>query len=444
TGKEKIVADNIVLAIAKQLEIDAKNKKQVAHNIALAKSKQKNIDTINAKTVADNIVLAITKQIEIDAKKEKIVADNIILAQAKSDEEISTRDKLLKEYKENFKFIFNSSSDILFDVDLVANKIILSDAYEKELGYKITSNMTPEKNWLSHIHPDDKEVVMETHRKRLASEDREWKFSYRFLRADNSVVNILSSGIILRKADGKAYRMIGSLHDISKETVLEERLEQEIRLKEKQIADAMEEAKETERMEIGKELHDNVNQLLGVSKLYLDMAKQGGKDSEMYLSRSSEYTLTAIEEIRKLTKGLTTDIIKNLGLCEAIDNVARDTMEVNPVRISCSLDSFMEHSVKDKFKLNVFRIVQEQLNNILKHAKATEVTISLSQNKTSILLTISDNGVGFDTSKKRKGIGVANIKSRAASYKGTADFVSQPGKGCVLTVRFPVTDLLQK
>ena len=102
----------------------------------------------------------------------------------------------------------------------------------------------------------------------------------------------------------------------------------------------------------------------------------------------------------------------------------------------------IEHSVNDKFKLNVFRIVQEQLNNILKHAKATEVSISLLQNKRSIMLVISDNGVGFDTGKKRKGIGVANINSRAASYNGTADFASQPGQGCVLTATFPVTDML--
>ncbi len=162
----------------------------------------------------------------------------------------------------------------------------------------------------------------------------------------------------------------------------------------------------------------------------------------MFLSRSSKYTLTAIEEIIKLTKGLTTDTIKNVGLCEAINNITRDTMEANLVKISCALDSFIENSVNDKFKLNVFRIVQEQLNNILKHAKATEVTISLSQNKKSIILSISDNGVGFDTVKKQKGIGVANIKSRSASYNGTADFVSQPGQGCVLTVTFPVTNVL--
>ena len=115
-------------------------------------------------------------------------------------------------------------------------------------------------------------------------------------------------------------------------------------------------------------------------------------------------------------------------------------MEVNPVKISCALGSFIEHSVNDKFKLNVFRILQEQLNNILKHAKATEVTISLKQNEKSIIMTIADNGLGFDTTKKRKGIGITNIRSRAASYKGTADFVSKPGQGCVLNVTFPDID----
>jgi PAS domain S-box-containing protein len=442
--KEKIVADNIVLAKSEQREIDFKREKIVADNIFLAKSKQKEIDIKKDKIVAHNIVLAKSRQKEIDVKKEKIVADNIILAQSRSAEEKLyfenvTREKLVAEYDKNFKLIFNSSSDVLFDADLVTNEVILSDAYEKEFGYKITSNMTQAKNWFSHIHPDDKEAVMQDYQRMLASDEMEWKSGYRFLKADNSVANILSSRIVLRNAVGKAYRMIGSMHDISKQKVLEERLEQEIRLKEKQIAEATVDARETTRSDIGKELHDNVNQLLGASRLYLDMAKRGGEHSEMYLSRSSLYTVSAIEEIRKLSKGLTTDIINNLGLCEAIDSLTRDAMEVNPVKISFAMKSFIEDSVNDKFKLNVYRILQEQLNNILKHAKATEVAISLSQNKKSIGLTVSDNGVGFDTGQKRRGIGLVNIKNRAVSYHGTADFVSRPGHGCVLTIIFPVT-----
>jgi PAS domain S-box-containing protein len=216
--------------------------------------------------------------------------------------------------------------------------------------------------------------------------------------------------------------------------------EEEGRLKEKQIAEAITEAKELERSDLGKELHDNVNQLLVASRLYLDIARKDKAHREMYLSRSSEYTLSAIEEIRKLTKGLITGAIMNLGLCDAIHNITQDIMEVYPIKISCKMDNKIQPRVSAKFNLNIFRIVQEQLNNIIKHAKASVVNIGLSQKKIAIILTISDNGSGFDVAKKRKGIGMANIKSRAEFFKGRAEFVSQPGNGCVLTVTFPAGD----
>lgn len=362
----------------------------------------------------------------------------------KMEVEMADKTKLLSQYEENFRLIFNSSPDILYDCDLVTNKIQISDAFTKEFGYTIAGKSTPEEDWASHIHPEDKAAVLKDYFRMLSSTDTEWKITYRFIRADKSIANIYSSGIILRDKFGEACRMIVSMHDISKQVILEEKLKQEIQLKEKQIADAMEDAKDTERSDIGKELHDNINQLLGASRLYLELAKRGGENSEMYLSRSSEYTISAIEEIRKLTKSLTTDIIKNLGLSEAIETIIHDTMEVSPVKISSSLDGFMENSVDNKFKLNVFRIVQEQINNILKHAGASEVIIQLLQDKKFVILTISDNGVGFDIHKKQAGIGLKNIKSRAMSYFGTADFVSTAGHGCILKVTFPISDAMFK
>jgi signal transduction histidine kinase len=130
--------------------------------------------------------------------------------------------------------------------------------------------------------------------------------------------------------------------------------------------------------------------------------------------------------------------MKNRRLRESIDNLSQAIMEVSTVKITCVLKGFIENSADEKFKLNIFRIVQEGLNNILKHAHATEVTIILSQNKKSIILSISDNGVGFDTTVKNKGIGVSDIISRAESYKGHANFISRPGEGCSLIVGFPV------
>lgn len=228
------------------------------------------------------------------------------------------------------------------------------------------------------------------------------------------------------------------------EKEIEEKVNLEIRLKESQIAEAIIDAKELERSDIGKELHDNVNQLLGASKLYLEMAKTDEPNREIFLSRSSEFMLTAIEEIRKLTKGLTADAIKNFGLQEAIANICRDTMEANPVKLSCRVNPSIEDMVNDKFQLAVFRIVQEQVSNILKHAQASNVRIRLSQSRKIILLVISDDGIGFDTGKKRNGIGMTNIISRTEFYKGNAHFASSPGKGCILTVTFPVTYALLK
>jgi len=220
------------------------------------------------------------------------------------------------------------------------------------------------------------------------------------------------------------------------------KLDKETKLETSQIADAVTEAHEKERSDIGKELHDNVNQLLSVSRLYNDMASKNDANKEMYLRRSSEYTLNAIEEIRKLTKGMITDVIKDIGLCEAIDKTIKDTMETHPIKIFCVQDNLIEKHLNDKFKLNIFRIVQEQLNNILKHARASVVKIRLSQNKNTIMLSVADNGVGFNTTKKINGIGIKNIKSRAKIFRGSANFISQPGKGCVLAVTFPVTNAL--
>jgi signal transduction histidine kinase/AraC-like DNA-binding protein len=359
--------------------------------------------------------------------------------QGKLKNEVSKRGKLLTEYQENFKLIFNSSSDVLYDVDLITNRVLLSNSYEHIFGYKLVNNLLPVDEWFSHIHPDDKEGLVQDYHQMLSSGTKEWKYSFRFLKADTSVANVLTRCIVLRDATGKAYRRIGYMQDMSRQRVLEQSLEQEITLKEKQIVSAAEKAKEAERLLLGEELHDNVNQLLCTSKLYLDMAKLGGDNIESFLSRSSEYTTLAMEEIRKLTQELTSSAGMDFKLSEAIIKVSRDIMEAYPIKINASLETFMEDSVNEKMKLYIFRIVQEQLNNIIKHAKASKVDIKLLPCLTHINLSISDDGVGFDPEMNGKGIGVKNIKRRVEHYQGTAAFISQPGKGCVLLVTFPVT-----
>jgi signal transduction histidine kinase len=95
--------------------------------------------------------------------------------------------------------------------------------------------------------------------------------------------------------------------------------------------------------------------------------------------------------------------------------------------------------MSDKFKMNAFRIIQEQLTNILKHARASDIHITMSRKNAEFALSIADNGIGFDNAKKscHSGIGINNIVSRAELYSGKARFITEPGNGCKLLVTFP-------
>jgi signal transduction histidine kinase len=86
--------------------------------------------------------------------------------------------------------------------------------------------------------------------------------------------------------------------------------------------------------------------------------------------------------------------------------------------------------------LTIYRIVQEQMNNILKHAEASLITITLKENKKKLILTIFDNGKGFDAQTRRRGIGLNNIINRADVFNGNVDIQSAPGQGCMVRVVF--------
>jgi PAS domain S-box-containing protein len=332
---------------------------------------------------------SILKQKNIHTKNEKIVADNIVLAKSKQKDIDIRKEKIVAD---NIVLAKSRQKEIdAKNEKIVADNIVLAKSKQKDIDTRkekiVADNIVLAKSKQKEIDAKNKKIV-----------------------ADN--INLAQVISDTRQAENNEWiKKIG-------------------------------EKREQERSDIATTLQENVNQLLCASKLYLNLAKGGGENNEIFLSRASQFTLMAIEEIRKLTKVLTTDAIKYFGLCKSIENVVQDMMEGNPVKISCALKSFIEPGVNNKFKLHVLTIVQEQLKNILNHAGATNVAINLSQNKKSVKLSISDDGIGFDTGKKSKGFGIDNIKSLATSYKGTSDFVSQPGQGCVLTVTFSLTDAL--
>lgn len=233
-------------------------------------------------------------------------------------------------------------------------------------------------------------------------------------------------------------------NNITEKVRLEEKLEEERVLKQKEITEATIQIQEKERYEISTELHDNVNQQLTVAMMYIASAQQKFPDDSDLLKQSSAFILNAIEEIRKLSQTLVTPLIKHFGLSKAIEGLLDDVSAVNTLQFDLTADTFFEDDIKYDFKLSIFRIVQEAMNNIIKHSKATLVNIELARDAHSIILKIADNGIGFDIDQQRKGIGIYNIISRSDLYNGIADIISSPGNGCHIDIIFPLKNIIQE
>jgi two-component system, NarL family, sensor histidine kinase UhpB len=227
--------------------------------------------------------------------------------------------------------------------------------------------------------------------------------------------------------------------DVTERIRLEAELNEQRLSRQKQITEAVILAQEKERTEIGKELHDNVNQILGASNLYINSAMTDEELRQELLERSTELVSSAINEIRKISKSLITPGLREIGLVESVQDIIDDLRVAgDKLAIDLDLQNISEDHIEDRRKLTVFRIVQEQLNNIVKHARATRVLIRLSGEQDHIVLTVADNGVGFDVGRHRKGVGITNIISRAELFNGKVEIVSSPGEGCTLTVNLPM------
>ena len=206
----------------------------------------------------------------------------------------------------------------------------------------------------------------------------------------------------------------------------------------KQLAEAIVRAQEEERRQLGEELHDNINQILATTKLYLDLARDNPAMQQDLLLKSADNIELVISELRKLSKSLSPPSLGDLGLVASTEDLLNSILYATTLQVSFFHDGFSEESIANEKKLIIYRIIQEQMNNIIRHAEAQQVCIELKSNSTHVNLTIQDDGKGFDPSLPYGGIGLKNIRNRAKLYNGTMHIDAAPGEGCVLHVRLEI------
>ena len=347
-------------------------------------------------------------------------------------------EELLKS-NERYEFVNKATHDTLWEWDYVRKEGLWGNGIIEIFGYS-EDNLKYSENWLDeYIHPNDREQMRRSIQTCIESGTENWQGEYRFRCADGVYKNVYDRGFILFDDQGKPYRMFGAMTDVTETKRLERKLvEQQIK-QQKLITETIIQTQEKDRNELGRELHDNINQILATVYMYLGMARSGQGIQEELIGKSHDYVKEVMEEIRTLSHTLVVPSLGDIGLKEALEELTMDTNFPNGLQIKIVVDeNYNENGLDKNKKLMFYRIVQEQLSNIIKYAGANEVVVSFRTDNGKHFLSVADNGDGFDISQKSQGIGLNNISSRIEFYSGNMNIISTPGNGCTLEVTIPL------
>ena len=336
-----------------------------------------------------------------------------------------------------YKFITEVTNDCLWEWDLVSNEMFWIDGGHRRIfGYPIENALIPQSFWEGLIHPDDRSRVLSRLRDIIAEKSTcTWEDEYRFKKMDGDYAWVHDRGHIICEAS-EAQRMIGATLDITAKVLLEEKSVAEGQAREREIAALLLAAQEKERFTIGKELLDNINQVLAATNLYVSMAKEDEGNREAFLNKSSIYIIQAMTAINKMSKALAPPFIDLLGLVNSIKILTDDLAAGHLVRFTINDNGLDVPALNQNLQMDIFRIVQLQVHNILRYAFATTASIDISRQGNEIILLIADDGVGCDLTKRKNGNGLKNIVSRANLYRGSVTTLSTLGDGYTLQVIF--------
>lgn len=202
-----------------------------------------------------------------------------------------------------------------------------------------------------------------------------------------------------------------------------------------QLLQSQIEVQEQTFQHIGKELHDNVGQLLSSSRMLMGLAERSLDSPPDTLITANKTLGQAIQEVRSLSKSLDKDWLEQFNFAENLKAEVDRINAGNNIRADLIIKSDILFSTARQIIL--FRIVQEAIQNAIKHADATHLNIFIAAENKVLSITIADDGKGFDVEQSSKGMGLNNMKHRTGLIKGTIKYYSHPGKGSTVSILVP-------
>lgn len=356
---------------------------------------------------------------------------------------INSKDITDRQLKENelalneqrFKALVQNGSDLIVIVDARANLTYISNNVSCILGY--LPHEIIGKRVDKFLHPDDLEKVTAEFTNLLQTQTRSNGVQHRFLHKNGSWMWLESKGSN-HQGNYSIQGILINARNINDRVILQKRLNRELVNKQREITSAVIKAQEAERTQLGLELHDNVNQILTTVKLYNEMYLSGYVQDKALLVKSTEFTQSCINEIRSISKRLSAPTLGKISLLDSIKELADSINLTRLLQIHYQPTGIDQYFVPEDLHLAIYRIVQEGLNNIIKYSQAQMACIEINKLDKELCVKIWDDGIGFDTTAKRSGIGITNMKTRAESLNATFSLTSAASKGCEIKICFPL------
>jgi signal transduction histidine kinase len=200
------------------------------------------------------------------------------------------------------------------------------------------------------------------------------------------------------------------------------------------------EGQEKERKRIATAIHDSLGVLLSASKMHVTAIKDKSPETKALIDKATKFLDDASGEMRKISHNMMPGLLTKMGLCEALEDLFENINDTEDIDAKVDVIGPKSERLPENHEIMIYRVVQEMVNNTLKHAQAKKIDLVLVIHPDELDINYSDNGTGFDVEKMidKKSLGIQSIQSRVSFLDGQVNIQSSPGNGTVYRLHIPV------
>jgi PAS domain S-box-containing protein len=347
----------------------------------------------------------------------------------------------LRESEHRFRQLAEKIRDVFWLLDPAERRVLyVSPAYEQIWGRPAEDVYRDRAAFLDCIHPEDKRAVSAAIDKQIG-DNLPFQAEYRIVRPDGTIRWIWDRSFPVKGENGEVYRVVGVAEDITERKQIEHERQHSLEQL-RALAASLQTVREEERTKVAREIHDELGQSLTAVKLEVfALLKRVDPDGAYVKEADSILKLIddSVHAVRRISTELRPGVLDDLGLQAAIEWAAEEFETRTGINCKLSLPESDVCIDRDRTTA-IFRILQETLTNVARHAQASRVEIRMLMENESILMEVSDNGTGFDARKPHQvgdALGILGMRERALLAGGELQIHSTPRVGTLVRVRMP-------